>query len=321
MQTPSRAEIVVFDIIIINWNAGEQLHECLLSIKASFKGRFQLNRVVVVDNASIDGVVDRLDDLDLPLLIIRNSTNIGFAAACNQAARGTIADYLLFLNPDTCLFRESLVVPLEFLERPDNQNIGIVGLQLLDQEGRISRTCAKFPSPKMFVVKMFGLNRLTPLFFTNRFLGQWDNDHIHVVPYVLGAFFLVRREIFNLLDGFDERFFVYFEEVDFSYRAKKAGWKTAYLPTAKAFHRGGGTSEKVKAFRLFYSLRSRILYSYKHFGYFDATFLTLCTSTIEPLTRIIYTILHLSPRESKEVLMGYAMLWRALPKLLQGVRK
>src|SRR5258708_40080093 len=86
------------------------------------------------------------------------------------------------------------------------------------------------------------------------------------VDVVTGAFLLVRRGIFEVLGGFDERFFVYLEDVDFLYRVGQAGWRCYYLAAARAYHRGGGCSEQAKAARLFYALRSRILYSYKHFG-------------------------------------------------------
>jgi len=105
------------DIVIVNWNSGEQLKSCLESIVKTDKTGFELNKVVVVDNASSDNSLFGLEEIDLPLKIIRNSTNRGFAAACNQGAKESDADYLLFLNPDTVLFKDSLSKPIAFMEK------------------------------------------------------------------------------------------------------------------------------------------------------------------------------------------------------------
>jgi GT2 family glycosyltransferase len=319
MLNISYQRVVFLDIIIVNWNAGKQLYECLKSIEAAHRDGFKLNRVVVVDNASTDGSADCLDNIDIPLAVIRNAQNRGFAAACNQGAKGSISDYLLFLNPDTRLFEDSLIKPLVFMEQPENHKIGIVGIQLLDETGRISRTCARFPTPSMFFSKMLGLNMLFPRYFPSHFMSEWDHGETREVDQVMGAFFLIRRQLFEPLGGFDERFFVYFEEVDLSRRAYNKGWKTIYLADAQAFHRGGGTSEQVKATRMFYSLRSRILYGYKHFGWFSATLLMAGTLFLEPLSRLaLATIGRRSVREAKETIKGYAMLWRAMPELLRN---
>lgn len=303
-------------MVIVNWNAGKQLYECLKSIEAVRKDGFKLNRVVVVDNASTDGSADCLDDIDLPLVVIRNAQNLGFAKACNQGAKGSTADYLLFLNPDTRLFKDSLIKPLAFMEQPENQKIGITGIQLVDEDGQISRTCARFPTPAMFFAKMLGLNMLFPRQFPSYLMSEWDHRETRDVDQVMGAFFLIRRHLFETLNGFDERFFVYFEEVDLSCRANNAGWKTVYLADARAYHKGGGTSEQVKATRMFYSLRSRILYGYKHFDWFSATFLMAGTLFVEPISRLALAIWKRSGREAKETIKGYVMIWHTLPELL-----
>jgi len=319
MLSVSNQLLVFFDIIIVNWNAGNQLYECLKSIEAAHRDGFKLSRVVVVDNASTDGSADDcLDNIDLPLVIIRNAQNLGFAAACNQGATGSIADYLLFLNPDTKLFPESLSIPIRFMEQPENAKIGICGIQLVDDQGEVARTCARFPAPGMFFTKMLGLNMLFPRYFPSYIMSEWDHEETCEVDQVMGAFFLIRRNLFETMGGFDERFFVYFEEVDLSRRAYNKGWRTAYLADAQAFHRGGGTSEQIKAMRMFYSLRSRILYGYKHFSWISATLLMAGTLFVELISRLALSIGRRSGREAKETLKGYAMLWRAMPQLLKN---
>ncbi|MFN2572496.1 MAG: glycosyltransferase, partial [Gemmatimonadales bacterium] len=140
---------VVLDIVIVNWNSGTQLRRCLESIPAAERRGLEIRRVTVVDNASSDHSADALDDLPLPLVCIRNATNRGFAAACNQAARGSPAAYLLFLNPDATVGKDALAAPIHFLEQPAHGTVGIVGVQLRDEKGVVARGCARFLTPAM----------------------------------------------------------------------------------------------------------------------------------------------------------------------------
>lgn len=309
------------DIVLVNWNAGSLLRDCVHSIEeAKLKG-FSLGQVVIVDNDSADGSLDGLTSTDLPLRIIKNIDNKGFGAACNQGAQGSNADYLLFLNPDTRLFADSLSVPLAFMESAQNQSVGICGIQLIDEHEEVTRSCARFPTPRMFFSKIFGLDRLFPGLFQSHFMEEWGHMENREVDQVIGAFFLVRRCLFEQLDGFDERFFVYFEEVDFSLRAKESGWASYYLADARAYHKGGGTSEQVKARRLFYSLRSRILYGYKHFTPTQATLLLVATLCFEPLTRLSFNLFQGAFRSARETISGYLMLYRALPEIMKVALK
>lgn len=306
----------VVDIVIVNWNAGSLLRDCVRSIKEAGQAGFEFGQVVIVDNGSTDGSLDGFEFTDLPLKIIKNTDNKGFAAACNQGAQGSRADYLLFLNPDTRLFADSLSVPLAFMEARQNQTIGICGIQLIDEHAEVSRSCARFPTPRMFLSKIFGLDRLLPGFFQSHFMEEWGHKENREVDHVIGAFFLVRRRLFEQLNGFDERFFVYLEDLDFSLRAKKSGWASYYLADARAYHKGGGTSEQVKARRLFYSLRSRILYGYKHFTPTQATLLLVSTLCFEPLTRLTFNLLQGAFKSASETVSGYLMLYRALPGIM-----
>ncbi len=133
----------------------------------------------------------------------------------------------------------------------------------------------------------------------------------------MGAFFLVRRSLFEALGGFDERFFVYFEEVDLTVRARAMGWRTFYLSDARVYHKGGGTTDRVKAVRLFYSLRSRILYAYKHFGWWTGSALTVGTLVLEPFTRLTLAVAHMSVAELVATVGAYIMLLRAMPRTLK----
>jgi len=305
--------MISIGIIIVNWNGGQQLRDCLESIIATDRGNFEISRVVVVDNASSDGSANGLGDIALPLVVINNKENLGFAKACNQGAMGSRADYLLFLNPDTRLFKTSLSRPLEFMAQKDCQDVGIVGIQHVGDVGEVSRTCTRFPTPSQFFSGMFGLAILAPRFFQGHCMTEWNHQESREVDHVMGAFFLVRRSLYQVLRGFDERFFIYFEDLDFSCRAKQAGWRSYYFSGAQVYHKGGGSSEKIKSKRLFYSLRSRILYSNKHFSRWGATGLMLGTMLLEPLLCIGAAIANRSLVKLRETLKGYALLWMSVP--------
>jgi N-acetylglucosaminyl-diphospho-decaprenol L-rhamnosyltransferase len=297
------------DIVIVNWNAGALLQPCLDSIASAIREGFELSRVVVVDNASSDGSATNLRPESIPLFTIHNAVNLGFAAACNQGGRGSRASYLLFLNPDTVLASNSLSTAARFMESKRNSQVAVCGLQLVDDQGKIAASCSRFPRPRHFYAHMFGLNHLFPRRFQNSLMQEWDHGDTRAVDIVMGALLLVRREVFEALGGFDERFFVYYEEVDFLYSVQRAGWKSFYLNTAQAYHKGGACSSRSKAMRLFYSLRSRIIYGYKHFGRASATAVALGTLLVEPFSRLAYAAVRGSVQEIGDTFKAYAILW------------
>jgi N-acetylglucosaminyl-diphospho-decaprenol L-rhamnosyltransferase len=306
------------DIIVVNWNSGKQLRKCLESVQSARRDECQLDRVVVTDNASEDDSAEDLEHFGFQLVVIRNKANRGFAAACNQGARGSNADYLLFLNPDTRLCEDSLARPVAFMEHPENRRIGIVGIQLISENGQVSHTCTRFPKARHFASQMMGLDRVFPRQFPSHFMATWNHAESRRVDHVMGAFYLIRRTLFEKLDGFDERFFVYLEDLDLSYRAKRAGWGSFFLNDVKAYHKGGGTSEQIMPRRVFYALRSRILYGYKHFDRWVATALMLGTIMAEPLIRIGFGVSTGSAAKIKETLEAFGLLWRSLPEWISG---
>ena len=297
------------DIILVNWNAGDQLRRCLASVMAAQQTTFRLQRVVVVDNGSSDDSLANLAQPGLPLTIIRNGENRGFAVACNQGAAESQADYLLFLNCDTLLFADSLAGVIEFMDKPANAQIGICGVRLVDERGQPTIVAARFPTLRVMLGKMTGLSRVLPTLFPSHLLSAADLRQSGPVDQVIGAFFLIRHPLFVACAGFDERFFVYFEEVDLAWRAKQAGYSSYYLADVSAFHVGGGLTGRVKARRLFYSLRSRIQYAQKHYHFGALLVLVFCTLTVEPLLRLLRALLRLSPAQIGETLAGYRLLF------------
>lgn len=307
----------MIDIIIVNWNSGAQLLASVLSISQYSSNIVQ--KTIVVDNGSTDSsdaCIENLPNVEL----IRTGFNLGFGKACNLGARGAKSEYLLFLNPDAALHSDSLLRALAFMQDSVNANVGICGVQLLDELGHLSRSCSRFPSVAGFVTHALGIDRFFPHF--GHAMTEWDHAQTREVDQVIGAFFLVRRAVFEAMGGFDERFFVYFEEVDFSRRARNAGWRSVYLADAQAFHAGGGTTNQIKARRLFYSLRSRLLYVFKHFSLHGAVLVMFTTLLMEPLSRSALAVLRRSWSGLKETWTAYGMLWRWLPQwLLHGATR
>jgi len=303
-------------VVIVNWNSGAQLRECLESFAAASSDHVTLERITVLDNASSDGSCEGFKPSPaLPLTIVRNTENRGFAAACNQGAADSNADYLLFLNPDTRLLPGSLEVPVRYLQSPHQNSVGIVGTQLIDSNGHVARNTARAPTAWSMIGHSLGLDRMLPLLFPPHFVSGWAHDETRPVDQVMGAFFFVRRSLFEALGGFDERFFVYYEDLDFAIRARKLGWSCVYLATARTFHRGQGTTESATERRTFYFCRSRILYARKYFGALGAFGVTFTTLLLEPIARITA-----SPKCAGATLRAFGMLWKELPSILRTSR-
>jgi GT2 family glycosyltransferase len=147
---------------------------------------------------------------------------------------------------------------------------------------------------------------------------EWDHADTRRVDQVIGAFFMIRRSVFEALSGFDERFFVYFEEVDLAFRARQAGWNSVFLADASIYHKGGGTSEAVKDLRLFYSLRSRLQYGHKHYTWPERLVVWTITFGLEPLTRVLHLGLTGRWAEVRQVAAANALLWRDLLARIAG---
>ena len=295
-------------IIIVNWNSGQYLRQCIESISL-ISGQF-INKIIVVDNASKDESIRDIEKFN-NVKLINAGFNLGFGRACNLGAReASNSKYLLFLNPDATLSVDVLAKTMDYMEGPNAAHIGICGVQLIDAVGHISRSCSRFPSAGIFTAHSLGINKILP--GLGQPMMEWDHLTTREVDQVIGAFFLVRKNVFDQLNGFDERFFVYFEEVDFSYRACQKGWLTTYLAEAQAFHVGGGVSSQVKAHRLFYLLRSRLLYALKFFTPFSILITFFFTVFIEPVSRLTLVFRSFSFVKIKEVVIAYGLLYHWL---------
>jgi N-acetylglucosaminyl-diphospho-decaprenol L-rhamnosyltransferase len=278
-------------VVIVNWNTGTHLRECLESIARANSQRVNLVRVTVIDNNSSDGSANALDDVDLPLDVIHNRTNLGFATACNQGAAGSEADYLLFLNPDTRLFRNTLGVVSAFMDTRDADRVGICGCDVLDSSGRRHLSCARFPTLRISFGMMSGLDRFLPRLFPSHQLSPAEMPKSGKVDQVIGAFFFVRHSLFTSLGGFDTRYFIYYEEVDFAWRASQRGFHSYFVKEAKVLHAYHTSSAQVPDVRLYHSLRSRLIYAGRHWPRWQVITLGVLTFGLELPVRLVKAFL------------------------------
>lgn len=305
----------IVSIIIVNWNSGIQLSECIRSIEKF--GKKNVMEVIVVDNDSSDNS-EHVKSSSIPLTIINAGENLGFGRACNLASAKASGEYLLFLNPDARLMEGGLDNAVSFMYESAAAGVGACGIKLIDERGDVHRHCARLPSWKTLIAVGLGLDKIFPTKFRGLLMADFDHLESRDVEHVQGAFYLIRRELFENLGGFDDLFFVYFEDLDLSLRVLKAGYKIHYLSSAVCFHKGGGTSENVKARRLFYALEANILYAVKHFSPSSAAAVVISTVAIEPFARLLHAISQKSFAKAQYTLAAYMMLYRNILKIVKS---
>ena len=304
---------VQLSLLIVNWNAGELLARCLASIDEALPPTLRAtSEVIVVDNASHDGSA-----LALPLRrgdrMLKQSVNLGFGAACNLGAENAHGEFLLLLNPDCELRPGSVERCITELRRTDLR-VGICGVALVGDSDAVARSCHRFPGVWQLLGSAAGLHAISPLHFDSR-MQEWDHRSDRTVDHVIGAFYMMRLATFRQLGGFDERFFVYLEDLDLSLRARRAGWLTRFIALPPSYHLGGGVSRQVMARRLFYATRSRMLFAYKHLPRWQAHLHAAITLTVEPLSRSALALIRRSRADLVSTWRGFGMLYRDLPNL------
>lgn len=300
-------------VVVVNWNAGQLLVDCVKSLHDFIERTGWPLEIVVVDNGSTDGSLDLLRPWPA-VQLIRNATNRGFAAACNQGARAGTADLILFFNPDCRLGPGSLEAAIQTLR--SSADIGVVSVALRDDSGQVARSCHRFPGKHHLYARVFGLAQTLPSLFDSA-MHDWSHAEDADVDHVIGAFYLLRRELFEKLGGFDERFFVYLEDLDLSLRIVQAGWRIRFLAQPATYHKGGGTSEKAKALRICLSTESRILYMFKHHGSFHGWLHLALSLTVDPIFRVVMLLARRRWTEIPEVGAAMRQLWGRLPQTLR----
>jgi N-acetylglucosaminyl-diphospho-decaprenol L-rhamnosyltransferase len=272
-------------IVIVTFHSAGEIAACLDSALATGA------EVVVVDNASTDGTVDRVRQRGARL--IANPTNVGFAAAVNQGVRSTSAPFLLLLNPDAVI-QGGLECLVSACSSP---GAGLAGGCLVDASGLVQKgfCVRRFPTPLALAFEALLINRLwpgNPVNWQYRCMGM-DYGVSCEVEQPAGAFLMFRREVWERLGGFDERFRpVWFEDVDFCLRARLTGYRARYVPGAVAKHTGGHAVRKIPLeSRQLYWYGSLLIYASKHFSRWKTAGLCLAVMTGSVL-RLMMGICH-----------------------------
>ncbi len=229
-------------MVIVNYNAGKLLTDCVLSVFAAGAAR-----AIVVDNHSADGSLNGLERKvkNDGLAVIRNGENLGFAAACNIGALASTSPYVLFLNPDSVLASDALLLMLEVLET--SPDAGMVGGFLCNPDGTEQPGGRRFfPTPKRAFMRAFGLSRLTRFFpevFSDFLLHQEPlSSAPALVEAISGACMLVRREAMEDVGLWDDAYFLHCEDLDWCMRFKLKAWKIIFVPDARVTHVWGACS-------------------------------------------------------------------------------
>ena len=229
-------------IVIVSYNTRDVTRQCLEHVHTHATG--VSHEVLMVDNASADGSADMVA-ADFPWVkLIRLEENRGFAGGNNPAMKIARGRYILLLNSDAFLAGGVLEKTIQYLD--DHTNIGVLGCKLTDPDGTMQPSARMLPGP---VNKILHITGLAARFPDSKFFGRvdytwWDHSEPKSVGWVVGAYFLIRRETIETIGVLDDRYFLYFEEIDYCLSAHRAGWDVVFFPYASVIHLGGQSSVK-----------------------------------------------------------------------------
>jgi len=254
-------------IIVVSYNTKKITINCLESIIKSLKKSSLKYEIIVVDNASKDNTVfaiknlkSKIKDNNLKIILIENKKNIGFGAANNQAVKVAKSEYLLFLNSDIIVLNNALEKLYNFYKQ-NEKKFNFLGGKLLNEDGSPQPSCGP-----MYTLPMI----FAHLFLRGDYLGltRYSPNKLKEVEWVSGACILTKKEYFEKVGGFDEKIFMYMEEVDLFYRAKKLGYKVFFYPEAQFIHLGSKSSSG-RTFPILQVYQGLIYFYKKHFPRFS----------------------------------------------------
>ncbi|MFH1690123.1 MAG: sugar transferase [Candidatus Eisenbacteria bacterium] len=234
-EAVARSQGPDLSIVIVGYNSLPELGECLASVRDS-DGSARIE-AVVVDNASTDGTVEFLEREHPEVRLVANGRNVGYSRAVNQGIAEARAGYVLVLNPDIVVLPGALDRLVSFMdERP---NVGIAGSKLLNPDGSLQHSCRRFYTFWTLVLRRTPLGRLfkNGRTISNYLMLDFDHERSREVDWVIGACMIVRKAALADFGGMDERFFLYFEDVDWCYRVWQSGWKVWYVADSVMRHR------------------------------------------------------------------------------------
>jgi len=274
-------------IIVVSYNTKTLLLECLSSIFATVK---ELSfEVRLVDNNSTDGTLETVRERYPAVKIIANRENLGFAAANNQALRSMSGRYALLLNSDTVLTEGAVRALYDFMEAHPKAGMGCG--QLLNQDGSKQNSIANFPTPLTLLCNETLLRMLWPARFPSK--RRQYRPPIEVESCI-GACVMVRKKAMDEVGLFDERYFFFFEETDWAYRMRRAGWGVYFVPAAEIFHAQGKTVGSGASSRImFYKSRYLFLRKWHRISFplfYAVIFLRLLTNTVLSMAGVGLTL-------------------------------
>jgi GT2 family glycosyltransferase len=248
-------------IVVVSWNTQELLQKCLNSIYTNPAGvSFE---IWVVDNNSIDGSVNMVQQEFPEVKLIKNPTNFGFAQANNQAIRRSVGRYVLLLNPDTRVKSGALATLVDYLDA--SPQVGAAGPRLLNPDGSLQVSCHPRPTLTREIWRLCHLDTLRPYAWYPQ--KKWNLEAPQEIDVLMGACLMVRREALNQVGLLDEDYFIYSEEVDLCYRIQKAGWRLYWVPGAEVVHYGGQSTRQAATEMFLHLYRSKIIYFRKNYGW------------------------------------------------------
>lgn len=228
-------------MIIVNYNTRSDLQTCLQALEP------EAAAVIVVDNASTDGSPAMVRARFPWARLQANEDNRGYGAGANDGLALCETPYALVLNSDTRPLPGALAALADYLDR--RPQVGMAGPRLLNPDRTLQPSCFHYPSPGITLLQEIRVARLAARipYLRERYLPAWPHDRSRPVPWVLGAALAIRRSAFEAVGGFDEGFFMYFEEVDLCYRLVRAGWEVHFTPEAEVIHSGAASTRQQRA--------------------------------------------------------------------------
>lgn len=252
-------------VIIVNYNVEYFLEQCLNSCSLAMKGID--GEIFVVDNCSVDGSVQMVKDKFPHVKLMANEENLGFSKANNQAIHQSKGEYVLLLNPDTVVEEDTFQQVVNFMD--EHSDVGGLGVKMVDGKGKfLPESKRGLPTPAVAFYKIFGLSKLFPKSkrFGKYHLGFLNDDEVHEIDVLSGAFMLMRKKALDEVGVLDEAFFMYGEDIDLSYRIQKGGWKNIYFPKTRIIHYKGESTKKSSVNYVFVFYRAMVIFAQKHFS-------------------------------------------------------
>lgn len=245
-------------VVILNYNVCHFLYLCLQSVQKSLEGLQA--EIIVVDNNSTDNSVSMLKSCFPEITILENKENIGFAKANNEAVAIAKGEYVCILNPDTVVTESTFVNALQ--KAQTLPKLGVLGVQLINGKGRfLPESKRNLPSPKVSICKMLGSKFYKYAPYYSNHIAPNDEGRVSIL---VGAFMLLKTKIYKEAHGFDERYFMYGEDIDLSYTIEKLGYQNYYYGSEKVIHFKGESTFKNSVYRKRFYGAMNLFYK-KHF--------------------------------------------------------